>query len=165
MALVHLLAVESEALGGQLARAAVPPVGEHDPAEIEKERPDRHGVALHRQRIKRAWPTLMDPFQAVLGLRIARYGRKPKLWATIEAMEPKDHCRPTPEYLRKYSAEHLWYEVWMFFQTGKVLPNGVTSPKVDFIENAILESFAIHLRNLLDFFYPNDRSKPHVDDI
>jgi hypothetical protein len=79
-------------------------------------------------------------------------------------MEPQDLCRLTPEELQKYSAEHLWYEVWMFFQTGIVLPNGVTSPKVDFVENAILESFAIHLRNLLDFFYP-DRSKPHDDDV
>lgn len=51
----------------------------------------------------------------------------------------------------------------MFLQTGAVLPAGVTSPKIEFIDNAILESFAIHLRNLLDFFYPGDRPKP--DDI
>ena len=58
------------------------------------------------------------------------------------------------EDLRAYSAEHLWYECWMFFETGSTLPGGVTSPLVQFVDNAVLESFAIHLRNLLDFFYP-----------
>lgn len=78
-------------------------------------------------------------------------------------MNPKQIFSFSPEYLRDYSNEHLWYEIWMFFQTGVVLPVGVDSPEVGFISNAILESFAIHLRNLLDFFYPNGRPKP--DDI
>lgn len=61
----------------------------------------------------------------------------------------------TNEYLQSYSGEHIWYEVWMLFQTGSVLPGGVTSPLIEFVDNAVLESFAIHLRNLLDFFYPD----------
>lgn len=66
------------------------------------------------------------------------------------------------EYLRTYSADHLRYEIWMFFQTGAVLPGGITSPRVDFVENAILESFVIHLRNLLDFFYSDGSRKDDV---
>lgn len=69
----------------------------------------------------------------------------------------------TDEYLREYSREHLWYEISMLFDTGRSLPNGVTSPVVEFVTNAVLESFAIHLRNLLDFFYP--ANKPRKDDV
>jgi hypothetical protein len=59
----------------------------------------------------------------------------------------------TDSDLRDYSIEHLRYEVSMLFDTGSALPYP-TSPMVGFADNAILESFAIHLRNLLDFFYP-----------
>lgn len=58
--------------------------------------------------------------------------------------KPKRFCPFTPEYLSDYSKEHLWYEVSMFFQTGAVLPYGVTSPANQFVDNAVLESFAIH---------------------
>jgi len=78
-------------------------------------------------------------------------------------MGPKRVCPLTPEQLRAYSQDHLWYEVSMFYQTGIVLPGGVTSPRVEFIDNSILESFVIHLRNLLDFFYPGQSVK--ADDV
>lgn len=51
----------------------------------------------------------------------------------------------------------------MLFDTGSTLPYGATSPLVEFVDNAVLESFAIHLRNLLDFFYPG--REPHEDDV
>jgi len=62
-----------------------------------------------------------------------------------------------PKDLQQYSREHLLYEVAMFFQLGRLLMSGLfhaTPPEVAaVIQNAALESFALHLRNLLDFFY------------
>src|SRR5258708_39498139 len=55
------------------------------------------------------------------------------------------------EYTIKKSTEHIVYEIWMFFETLSKLKNGTTD---DFQRNVLLESFAIHSRNLFDFFYP-----------
>lgn len=59
------------------------------------------------------------------------------------------------EYLLRYSEEHLLYEVSMLFGLVKIL--SVTKKSeggLDNIEkNALLESFGIHLRNLIDFLY------------
>jgi hypothetical protein len=66
-----------------------------------------------------------------------------------------------PEYLQCYSKDHLLYEVQMFFQVGHLLLTGqfqTSQPKVVIVlQNATIESFVLHLRNLLDFFYTPPR--------
>jgi hypothetical protein len=76
---------------------------------------------------------------------------------------PQSIYERSPEFLRSYCDEHLWYEVSMFFHTGRSLPFGAMSPAVEWNINAVLESFVIHLRNLLDFFYPV--GKPRKTDV
>jgi len=77
-----------------------------------------------------------------------------------------DAQKHTPEYLQRYSREHLLYEVGMFFQLGRLLMTGpflATPPEAAVVmHNAALEAFAIHLRNLLDFFYTQ---KPFKTDV
>src|SRR5580692_6524589 len=54
----------------------------------------------------------------------------------------------TDQQLLDYSEEHLLYELHMFWWVAKNLP-----PDKGFQLSALLESFAIHLRNLIDFFF------------
>jgi hypothetical protein len=59
--------------------------------------------------------------------------------------------------LLRYSKQHLKYEIEMFFHVGIKLSR--TDPSKDDPEsvidkNVLVESFAIHLRNLLLFLYP-----------
>ena len=67
----------------------------------------------------------------------------------------------TPEYLQRYSDDHLFYEVEMFFRMGNMLMVGrfMTQPpeRARILNNAVLEGFGLHLRNLLDFFYTAPR--------
>jgi len=79
------------------------------------------------------------------------------------------------------ASEHLGYEIDMFFHTGALLVSkeysggdgGVLFPttsihfaldenKVALIRNALIESFLIHARSLVDFFY---RDNPWEDDL
>lgn len=55
----------------------------------------------------------------------------------------------TDKKLIEYSKEHLWYEVWMLLEVTRIRN---VSEQV-FI-NMIIESFAVHLRNLITFLYP-----------
>src|SRR5437868_5537964 len=61
--------------------------------------------------------------------------------------------------LADYSGEHLLYELQIFLFAGKELarPN-MTGP----MRSVLIESFVVHLRNLIDFFFtpPN-----HEDDV
>ena len=65
------------------------------------------------------------------------------------------------EYLQRSSKEHLLYEVQMFFQLGHLVMTGhfqTSQPEVAIVlHNTIMESFVLHLRNLLDFFYTPPR--------
>jgi len=54
----------------------------------------------------------------------------------------------TDQELLDYSEEHLLYELHMFRWVGERMEG-----KTGFDLSAYLESFAIHLRNLIDFFY------------
>lgn len=61
-------------------------------------------------------------------------------------------------YLLAFSAEHVVYEIDMFFGMVEVLTRpsviGATSAaEVGRLKNALVEVFAIHLRNLVDFLY------------
>ena len=59
----------------------------------------------------------------------------------------------TDQQLLDYSQEHLRYELHMFRWVAEHLPE-----EKGFLLSALLESFAIHLRNLIEFFYtePNN---------
>src|SRR5215469_4281608 len=71
-----------------------------------------------------------------------------------------------PKDLQQYSRAHLLYEVQMFFQLGALLMSGpfhANPPEAALVmHNAALEAFAIHLPNLLDFFYTQ---KPFDTDV
>jgi hypothetical protein len=54
---------------------------------------------------------------------------------------------------------HIVYEIMMFNGTNMKLQTGVSD---QFEKNILLESFAIHCRNLFDFFY---KKRKYVDDI
>jgi hypothetical protein len=61
-------------------------------------------------------------------------------------------------YLLAFSAEHVAYEVDMFFEMVEVLTQssliGATSTAIAArLKNALIEAFVIHLRNLIDFLY------------
>ena len=60
--------------------------------------------------------------------------------------------------LLDYSGEHLFHELNMFWQLAGIIP------KMDrgFMLSALLESFALHLRNLIDFFYNRTAPKNYV---
>ncbi len=64
----------------------------------------------------------------------------------------------TDEELRQIS-EHLFYELWMLDTTARVL--AIEAFGEGPVRNALLESFTIHARGLLQFFFPN---QPRPDD-
>jgi len=60
----------------------------------------------------------------------------------------------TPEQLCKYSRDHLFHEIKMFYWLASI---------IDYMDgalhDALLESFLVHLRNLIDFFCrPRERA-------
>ena len=61
--------------------------------------------------------------------------------------------KKTEEQLREVS-DHLHYEIWMFSTITQTLALGAFGPGP--VNNACLESFAIHARVLLAFFYAQD---------
>jgi len=58
------------------------------------------------------------------------------------------------------SSEHLYYEVWMFSVLVDGLESGIAGQGP--IANALLESFVIHVRAIMDFLYAD---KPQQDDV
>jgi hypothetical protein len=64
-------------------------------------------------------------------------------------------------YLFAYSAEHVWYEIYMFFGMKEMFspPSMIVAPsgeKVRMVNCALIESFGIHFRNIIDFLYTDD---------
>jgi hypothetical protein len=61
-------------------------------------------------------------------------------------------------------SEHLLYEIDLLYKTARVLATfgHAQDSKAIIIRNALLESFAIHTRNLIDFFY---QDKPNSDQV
>lgn len=68
----------------------------------------------------------------------------------------------TNEFLLDFSAEHLAYEFEMFFATAaeQMIPKGATHSGN--VKNALLESFTIHARSILFFFYPSNEKSDDV---
>lgn len=55
------------------------------------------------------------------------------------------------------ASHHLLYEWWMLQETAQWLASHSTRTPAE--QNAELESFCLHVRNLLDFFYPELRGR------
>lgn len=64
--------------------------------------------------------------------------------------------RKITKYTLKKATEHLCYEISLFYQTLELL----AQPRLQVEVNILLDSFAIHTRNLFDFFYPKKNTKP-----
>jgi hypothetical protein len=62
--------------------------------------------------------------------------------------------------LREYSKEHLHYEIEMLIATGARLQLGAWNSVAE--KNACIESFVIHVRNLIAFLYPTTPKKGDV---
>lgn len=61
--------------------------------------------------------------------------------------------------------KHLLYEIQMLNETGKILSTFNADPANDrdrIIQNALIESFALHARSLTAFLYPEN---PKADDV
>ncbi len=59
--------------------------------------------------------------------------------------------------LLAYSGEHLRYELWMFLRLGQYLPEvpSYQNEQEKVFGNSLIESFVVHLRNLIGFLYPD----------
>ncbi len=58
--------------------------------------------------------------------------------------------------LLAYSHEHLRYELWMFLRLGDLLPARYPENEQEkLVNNALIEAFVVHLRNLIAFLYPD----------
>ena len=60
----------------------------------------------------------------------------------------------------KEASNHLHYEVWMLSSLAHGMGSGIAGKGP--IANALLESFVIHVRVLMDFLY---NESPHPDDV
>lgn len=67
--------------------------------------------------------------------------------------ESKPKMRNISTYTLRKASEHIYYETWMFFETI----NQLKHPQDQCSVNILLDDFAIHCRNLLDFLYPKNQ--------
>jgi len=58
--------------------------------------------------------------------------------------------RKITNYTLQKASEHIFYEIWMLYNTTIILRT--TTNQLS--KNVLLESFAIHTRNLFYFYYP-----------
>jgi len=58
------------------------------------------------------------------------------------------------------ASDHLHYEIWMFLSLANGLASGLCGQGV--LNNALLESFTVHARILLDFLYTERAQKDDV---
>jgi hypothetical protein len=63
--------------------------------------------------------------------------------------------------LTSFSKEHLLHELELLMWTA----SQISSANPPALRSALVESFAIHLRNLIDFFFPHPRQSSRDDDV
>jgi hypothetical protein len=63
-----------------------------------------------------------------------------------------------------FSADHLYYELWMLYETGARLVHDPAVPGDFVLRNSLIESFTVHARTLAAFLYP-DEVRPRDDDV
>lgn len=71
---------------------------------------------------------------------------------TPKAVAPARRPPRDPKALRAMARHHVVYEINMLMEMARGLRGERVSPAA--LQNALLESFLIHYRNLRDFFYP-----------
>ena len=59
--------------------------------------------------------------------------------------------RPINKLKLQEASNHLWYEIWMFQTLVRGMSSGMAGQGP--LNNALLESFAIHVRALIHFFF------------
>jgi hypothetical protein len=65
------------------------------------------------------------------------------------------------DWFTNFSGQHLFHELKMFWWLHKKIhAEGKTPPEDDYMRDALVEAFVLHLRNLIDFFYPRPSAKP-----
>jgi hypothetical protein len=69
-------------------------------------------------------------------------------------------CMVRSTEMLQHASEHLFYEFWMFNSLAQAMTSGVFGQSA--LNNAILESFTLHARAILDFLYAE---KPKPDDV
>ena len=75
----------------------------------------------------------------------------------------RDIQTKSPDELRAFSGEHLYYEMSMFFTCAGSLAQ---SMELGFAKNLLMESYVMHLRGLLEFFTKSEASSDRdVDDV
>jgi hypothetical protein len=68
--------------------------------------------------------------------------------------------KPRSDKELQEASNHLYYEVWMLASLAQAMASGIANN--GWLKNALLESFVIHVRGVLDFIY-NDTPQP--DDV
>lgn len=66
--------------------------------------------------------------------------------------------------LRDYSADHLYHEMWMLYDTGTRLVQDPAVHNDPVVKNALIESFTVHARSLAKFLFPKE-GKKFPDDV
>jgi hypothetical protein len=79
---------------------------------------------------------------------------------TQKPQKPRERTRRSNEELQ-LASDHLFYEVVMFRSLAEVMASG-RFQNDNLINSAVLESFMIHVRILLDFLYADN---PKSDDV
>lgn len=70
----------------------------------------------------------------------------------------------TDQELHDYSAGHLYYEMWMLYETAARLVHDPAVHSEWVLKNALIESFTVHARSLAIFLYPEE-AKKYPDDV
>jgi len=66
-------------------------------------------------------------------------------------LESNAMTRSTNKVKLQEASNHLWYEIWMFQNLARGMSSGIAGQGP--LNNALLESFAIHVRTLIHFFF------------
>jgi len=89
-----------------------------------------------------------------------RADRAPPLIADVRPRRSMRRKRRSDEVLRAAS-DHLCYEYWMFRELTAGLATGTIQP--GWLHNALVESWVVHLRAIVDFVFPPKSVNP--DDV
>lgn len=117
-----------------------------------------------------------EPCEAIRGKRrpngAAAWTRRPVSQTRIETEMTVPSASPvrpfSDSYLLGYSAEHVVYEFDMFLWLAAVCSNplvtlGAPTPAdATRLSNVLIEAFVVHLRNIIDFLYPNRLQRTDV---
>lgn len=92
-----------------------------------------------------------------------RVARRAAAYPRLAGARRPERCRlPTPQQLLK-GAQHANYEIAMLLDTEARLRGLPSSGADTILQRALIESWAVHLRALIEFFHP--RLRPYADTV